>query len=162
MISRRRIDVLTYEQAHGRLSPMAVEAGRRLQIALEATHRSGGSAWGQKVDTSCSRDAAGISAVEATRRATRQVEWAERHVGIEGVELLGAVLADGVQFPEIASRNGRSGRRATSDVASRFRSALEALALAQKTVGAVPSKVIDKHSRAAETISVRKKVFRAA
>ncbi len=159
---RRRIDLLAHEAAHDRISPGALDVGRRLQLALEATHRSGGSAWGAKVDAPCSGDTAAVSAVEATRRAARLVDWAGRAVGQDSVELLAVVLADGSGFAEAASRTGRTGRRATSEIAASFRDALERLALAQEAVGAVPNKITDKHSQAAETVSARNRLGRAA
>ena len=159
---RRRVDLLQYEADHGRITSPALDVGRRLQLALEATHRSGGSAWGAKVDAPCSGDNAAVSAVEATRRAARLVDWAGRASGQDSGERLAVVLADGSGFAEAASRTGRTGRRATSEIAASFRDALERLALAQEAVGAVPTKVTDKHSRAAETLSARNGLGRAA
>ena len=157
---RRRVDLLQIEADHGRITSPALDVGRRLQLALEFTHRSGGSAWGAKVDVPCSGDAAAVCAVEAIRRAERMVEWSRRAIG-DDVGLVATVLADGSGFAEAASRAGRSGRRATSDVAARFRDALERLALAQKAVGAVPDKVTDNYTRASETVYARKGLERA-
>ena len=96
---RRRVDILAHEAAHGRLTPGALDVGRRLQLALEAAHRSGGSAWGARVDASRSGDAAAVSAVEATRRADRMIVWSRRAIG-DDVGLVATVLADGSGFAE--------------------------------------------------------------
>lgn len=152
--SRRRVDLLAYEHDHGRLSPMALAAGRGIEVALGRLHRSGGSAWAERVDVSHQGDAGVMQNIEAARQVERVMDRVSAIVGTIDARLIRRILGDGVGFEQAAALEGKAGTRGTGYVAARFRDALEELAQASRVVGAVAPKIIDKHSTAAEALNV--------
>ena len=146
---RRRVDLLQWEHDHGRISHLALAAGRGLEEAFAFLHRSGGSMWGERVDAPRGGDGAAVDAVEAARRVERVMERVERVVGPVDARLLRRLLGEGHDYAGAAALDGRVGDRAKAYLAQRFRDALEELGAATKAVGPKTPKVNDKYSDAA-------------
>ncbi len=157
--SRRRVDILAYEHAHGRLTPSAVAVGRDLEAALEAASRSAGSAWCEKVDGSSDGEAGALAGLEAVHRARVALQRVERVVGTADAILLRDALAEGLSFDQMAERHGRTTRRGIASIASRFRADLETLARAQAARGKVPTTTADKYTDASDSLVHRKRVM---
>lgn len=153
---RRRADLLQFEFDHGRLSTAALAAGRAVEDVLAAQHRSAGAtSWAERVDTSPKGDALGVATADAARRAVAVMARVERIVGPVDAILIRRLLGEGYDFAGAAALNGRSGARAVSYVAQRFRDALEELAEASRSIGSTAPHISDKYAVAAEAARSR-------
>ena len=147
----RRVDLLQHEHDHGRLSAGALAAGRALEDVFAAAQRSGGAAWGERVDTSFNGDASAANVADAARHVDRAMERVARLVGPVDARLVRRILAEGFDYAGVAAFDGRSGTRAVSYTAQRFRDALEELGEASKVVGARSMLSHDKYHDIATT-----------
>ena len=145
-------DMLQFEFDHGRLSTGALAAGRAIEDVLAAQHRSAGASWAERVDTSPCGDAQGVATADAARRVVVAMARVERIIGPIDARLVRRLLGEGETYESVAAVTGRSGARAISYIAQRFRDALEELAEASKAVGPLSAQNNDKYTAASDAI----------
>lgn len=125
----RRVDTLAFERAQKRISHEEFWTGRAMQAVWEAQDGSRVSGADWTGGNRRSGLAEGLSASE--RLAIRRIVDARAAedlnvqirdtVGREGLRELRAVLCGHGYFADMAAAEGRSGERAASEIASRFR-----------------------------------------
>ncbi|WP_298704612.1 hypothetical protein [uncultured Variovorax sp.] len=125
----RRVDTLAHERAQKRISHEEFHTGRAMQAIWEGQDgsRVSGADWSGGTRRSGITD--GLSAAEVL--AIRRIVGARRAedlnaeirdtVGREGLRELRAVLCGHGYFADMAAAEGRTGERAASEIASRFR-----------------------------------------
>lgn len=125
----RRVDTLAHERAQKRITHEEFHAGRAMQAIWEGQDgsRVSGADWSGGTRRSGITDGLSAAEVLAIRRivGARDAEDLNRmvslYVGREGLRELRAVLCGHGYFADMAAAEGRTGERAASEIASRFR-----------------------------------------
>lgn len=129
VLVNRRVDTLAHEKAQRRITSDEFHAGRAMQSIWEAQDgsRVSGADWTGGTRRSGLTDGLSASEVLAIRRlvGARRAEELNALVrdviGKHGLRELRAVLCGHGYFADLAAAEGRSGERAASEIASRFR-----------------------------------------
>lgn len=129
VLVNRRVDTLAHERAQRRITADEFRAGRAMQSIWEAQDgsRVSGADWTGGTRRSGLTDGLSASEVLAIRRlvGARQAEDLNAElrdaIGRDGLTELRAVLCGHGYFADMAAAEGRTGERAASEIASRFR-----------------------------------------
>ncbi|MGX9983949.1 hypothetical protein [Methylobacterium fujisawaense] len=125
----RRVDTLAHERAQKRISHEEFWTGRAMQAIWEGQDGShvsgadwsGGSRRSGITDGLSAAEVLAIRRIVGARRAEDLNTDIREAVGREGLTELRAVLCGHGFFADMAAAEGRSGERAASEIASRFR-----------------------------------------
>ncbi|AWV18800.1 hypothetical protein A3862_27360 [Methylobacterium sp. XJLW] len=125
----RRVDTLAHERAQKRISHEEFHTGRAMQAIWEGQDGShvsgadwsGGSRRSGITDGLSAAEVLAIRRIVGARRAEDLNAEVRDAVGREGLSVLRAVLCGHGYFADMAAAEGRTGERAASEIASRFR-----------------------------------------
>lgn len=133
----RRVDILEYERSRGLISEAAYREGRSVQAVFERAKGPGGSNWqgGSRVDAYVSKELTIIKGCDAAARIGRLVRWLQSELGRFDTDILRCMLAEGKTYTDVATMYGKTGQRAVSRIAYRFREALEQLSESRAAYG---------------------------
>jgi len=153
----RRVDVLEYERAHGRIGNEAYLEGRIVQALFERTGLSAGSTWnqGSRVDAVVAKEIAVIRKIDSARAIKAKLDELQRILGETDMRILRQVLGENIPYADVRQDGnvkaaaeragahdwiayGEGGKRKPAKgevrarrvnyIAQRFRDALETLA----------------------------------
>lgn len=125
----RRVDTLAHERAQKRISHEEFWTGRAMQAIWEGQDGSrvagadwtGGTRRSGLTDGLSTSERMAIRRIVDARRAEELNAEVREVIGHEGLTELRAVLCGHGYFADMAAAEGRSGERAASEIASRFR-----------------------------------------
>jgi hypothetical protein len=120
------VDILEMERSQKRISEGAYRVGREIQAAYETRGRSSsdwlGSSGGDPTTAQELRQLGNVQRAQAAVALEKRITAA---VGAMGAKHIHRVLGEGWSYRDIAGKEGRSGDRGVTQVATRFRQLLE-------------------------------------